>query len=152
MDIYEVLDTESRIQEKLARKLVDSTSAQPHIREQLLHEISIRFDLQQAVREEFVYPMLRITAGRQDLVEEYQGRISSIRDHIEKLQGLPKDSDGDFQNSAEVLNQEIDSLTSWEIHEVMPVMWQFLSDDEAAACGDQALAMEDQYQYAAQGL
>jgi hypothetical protein len=145
MDIYEVLNGESRTLEKLTRKLVDSTSAEPQTRERLLHEIVARFDSQQVIREEFVYPELRLSAGREDLVDECDGRVFSIRGRIEILQGLFMDSTSGFQISAEMLDQEIESLTNWEIHQTIPVMQDTLSAEEAATFGERAQAMQDQY-------
>jgi hypothetical protein len=43
-----------------------------------------------------------------------------------------------------VLDRKIDLLTSWEIHQAMPVMRDLLSEDEAATYSERAQAMQDQ--------
>jgi hypothetical protein len=144
MDIYEVWSAGNRNLKRTTRKLVGAKSRQPQLRERLLHEIMARIDSQEAIREEFVYPVLRITAGREDLMNEYRDRIASIRPRIDELQGMPKDTtDPSFQNSVDVLDGEIDSLAGWEIHEVMPVLRESLSDDEAASYGEQAQTLQE---------
>ncbi len=149
MDIYEVWSAGNRTLKRTTRKLVGAKSRQPQLREQLLHEIVARIDSQEAIREEFVYPVLRITAGREDLMEEYRDRITNIRTRIDELQGMPKDTtDPSFQNSVEVLDEEIDSLPGWEIHEVMPVLRDLLSDDEAASYGAQAQTLQNRTMHA----
>lgn len=144
MDIYEIWSAGNRTLKRTTRKLVGAKSRQPQSREQLLHEIVARIDSQEAIREEYVYPVLRITAGREDLMAEYRDRTVSIRARMNELQGMPKDTTGpSFQNSVDVLDEEIDSLASWEIHEVMPVLRASLSDDEAASYGAQAQTLQE---------
>jgi hypothetical protein len=149
MDIYEVWSAGNRTLERTTRKLVDTTSRQPQRREELLHQVVARIDAQEAVREDYVYPVLRLTAGREDLVNEYRDRLAGIRTRMHELQESPKDAtDPSFQNSVEVLDEEIGSLTRWEIHEVMPVLRESLSDDEAASYGAQAETVQGRTMHA----
>ncbi len=144
MDIYEVWSAGNRNLKRATRKLVGTNSRQPQLREQWLHEIVARLDSQEAIREEYVYPVLRISAGREDLLQEYRDRITSLRTRLHELQELPKDTtDPSFQNSVDVLDEEIDSLTRWEIHEVMPVLREYLSADEAASYGERAESLQE---------
>lgn len=136
MNLYEALAAENGDLMRATRKLVDSTLTGPQVREDLLAEIAARLDAQEAVRENHVYPILRLSAGRGDLVEQYHARVSSLRGRIQELRDLPRDSNEPFQCLAEFLHDDIESMTHWEDHEAMPAVRDVLTDDEAADLGE----------------
>jgi len=136
MNLYEAIAAEDKDLTEAARKLVDSTSAQPQVREDLLREITAHLDAQEVIRENHVYPILRITADREDLVEQYHARVEGLRGRIQELRDLPADSKEPFQYLAELLYDDVESMTHWEIHEVMPAIRDVLTEDEAADLGE----------------
>ncbi len=140
MDLYEAMTAENKSLQRAARKLVDSISAQPHVRENLLHEIAAHLDAQEAVRESHIFPILRISADREEIVGQYHARVETVRSRLQELQDLPKDAKEEFHNSAEILYDDIDSMTSWERHEIMPVLREFTADEEAADLGERVRA------------
>lgn len=140
MDIYEALEAENRNLEKAARKVLDATAGEPARREQLLREVIARLDAQETVQENHVHPILRVSVARRDLVDEFNARIKSIHDRIHELQELPNEADHNWQNSAEALSNEIDLLTHWERGEILPVIRETISDDEANMYGERIRA------------
>ncbi len=140
MDLYRAMTAENKSLQRVAKKLVDATSTQPRVREDLLHEIAAHLDAEEAVRESHVFPILRISADREEIVGQYHARAETVRSRLQELQNLPKDAKEEFQNSAEILYDDIDAMTSWERHEVMPVLRELTTDEEAADLGERVRA------------
>jgi len=140
MNLYEAITAQDKSLQRAVRKLIDSTSTQPELREDLLREIAAHLDAQEAVRESHVYPILRISADREEIVDQYRARADTVRSRLQELQDLPKDAKENFQNSAEILYDDIDSMTTWEVDEIMPLLREFLSDEDAADLGERVRA------------
>jgi hypothetical protein len=144
MNLYEALEAENRNLERAARKLIDTTAAQPDLRGHLLGEIAARVYVQQTMREDHVYPILRVSAGRTDIAAECHTRLHSIRDRLRELRELPPDADHRWQTLAKTLRAEVDLLMQWERTEMFPPLRDVLSDEEARMYGARIHAEQKQ--------
>ncbi len=135
MDMYEAIMAENRRLEKAAKKLVDTTSAHPHLRSEILHEIAARLEAVEAGRELYIYPQLRAATPMPDLMGQYTQLIGSIRKALEELFAMPKDFGLVFQNQAEILEKEITEMLQWELHEAHPALQKIIHDEDAAEFG-----------------
>lgn len=136
MNLYEAIAVENKHLARTARKLADSSRSPPGVRDDLLRQLAAHFEAQEAIRENHVYPILRAGADRQDILEQYRTRTEGLRDLVQTLRSLPEADEEEFRRSAEILCDGVESMTRWEVREVVPVVRDVLTDDEADGLGD----------------
>lgn len=127
MNVIEVLKDDHATVERLFSTILATSSADRARREQLFRALKEAIIKHAHAEEKVFYPPLRDKPQARDMVEHGLGEHHAVESLLQKMDGIPADSD-DWVDTLESIHEKIKDHVEEEEREIFPKAAQLLGD------------------------
>ncbi len=135
MDVFETLKKDHREVEALFGKIEGLSPGARQTREDIFHKLKEELLRHSKAEEKAFYPVLREEKPTHDLVEEGISEHKAVEKLLDRIEGIPVDSD-EWMNAIKELKQNVEHHVHEEENELFPKARKLLDGERIDAMGE----------------